>query len=155
MQEYIVVTLLVAATGKLDLPKVQSQEQLVTALNRLAALRQDQVLQNSGNLPSLSPSLLRSRSGIAAVLHDSCWGLAVSLAIDLDLLVVLANLLAACADAAQQLNRSDACKVALITDGAACTGQIMAVEVLWTPEDEDDTYSRDEMLLDYPALNNV
>jgi uncharacterized membrane protein len=31
----------------------------------------------------------------------------------------------------------------------------MAVEVLWTPEDEDDTYSRDEMLLDYPVLNNV
>jgi uncharacterized membrane protein len=43
MQEYIVVTLLVAATGKLELPKIQSQEQLVTALNRLAALRQDQV----------------------------------------------------------------------------------------------------------------
>ena len=31
----------------------------------------------------------------------------------------------------------------------------MAVEVLWTPEDEDDAYSRDEMLLDYPVLNNV
>ena len=33
--------------------------------------------------------------------------------------------------------------------------QVMAVEVLWTPEDEDDTYSRDEMLLDYPSLNNL
>lgn len=33
--------------------------------------------------------------------------------------------------------------------------QLMALEVLWTPEDEDDTYSRDEMLLDYPSLNNL
>ncbi|EIE25239.1 DUF1517-domain-containing protein [Coccomyxa subellipsoidea C-169] len=72
--EYIVVTILVAASGKLDLPKVSSQDQLVKALNRLAAVREDQV---------------------------------------------------------------------------------MAVEVLWTPEDEDDTYSRDEMLLDYPVLNNL
>ncbi|KAK9909043.1 hypothetical protein WJX75_006440 [Coccomyxa subellipsoidea] len=72
--EYIVVTILVAASGKLELPKITSQDQLVKALNRLASIREDQV---------------------------------------------------------------------------------MAVEVLWTPEDEDDTYSRDEMLLDYPSLNNV
>ncbi|BDA41463.1 hypothetical protein COCOBI_02-2430 [Coccomyxa sp. Obi] len=72
--EYIVVTILVAANGKLDLPKVTNQDQLVKALNKLAAIREDQV---------------------------------------------------------------------------------MAVEVLWTPEDEDDTYSRDEMLLDYPSLNNL
>ena len=55
VQEYIVVTLLVAATGKLDLPKVTSQEQLVTALNRLAALREDQVRDapSSNSLSSL------------------------------------------------------------------------------------------------------
>ena len=38
------VTILVAATGKLELPKINSQEQLVTALNRLAILREEQVL---------------------------------------------------------------------------------------------------------------
>jgi len=74
MQEYIVITVLVAAQGKVELPKINNQETLVKALNKLAALRQEDV---------------------------------------------------------------------------------MAVEVLWTPEDEDDAYSRDEMLIDYPMLNNV
>ncbi|CAK0783858.1 hypothetical protein CVIRNUC_007058 [Coccomyxa viridis] len=74
VQEYIVITLVVAAQGKVELPKINNQESLVKALNKLAALRQEDV---------------------------------------------------------------------------------MAVEVLWTPEDEDDAYSRDEMLMDYPSLNNV
>lgn len=43
MPEYIVITLIVAASGKLDLPMVSSQDQLIKALNRLAAVRQDQV----------------------------------------------------------------------------------------------------------------
>ena len=38
------VTILVAASGKLDLPKINSQDQLVKALNRLASIREDQVL---------------------------------------------------------------------------------------------------------------
>jgi uncharacterized membrane protein len=42
--EYIVVTILVAASGKLELPKITSQDQLVKALNRLASIREDQVL---------------------------------------------------------------------------------------------------------------
>ena len=74
VQEYIVITIVVAAQGKVELPKINNQESLVKALNKLAALRQEDV---------------------------------------------------------------------------------MAVEVLWTPEDEDDAYSRDEMLMDYPSLNNV
>ncbi|CAL5222578.1 g4966 [Coccomyxa viridis] len=74
IQEYIVITILVAAQGKVELPKINNQETLVKALNKLAALRQEDV---------------------------------------------------------------------------------MAVEVLWTPEDEEDAYSRDEMLMDYPSLNNV
>ena len=41
--EYIVVTVLVAASGKLDLPKVTGQDQLVKALNKLAAIREEQV----------------------------------------------------------------------------------------------------------------
>lgn len=43
MPEYIVVTILVAVSGKLDLPKVTNQESLVKALNKLAAVREDQV----------------------------------------------------------------------------------------------------------------
>ncbi len=43
MPEYIVVTILVAASGKLDLPKITNQQSLVTALNKLAAIRKDQV----------------------------------------------------------------------------------------------------------------
>ena len=42
MQELIVVTLLVAVQGKLQLPKITSREELVTALNRLGAVREDQ-----------------------------------------------------------------------------------------------------------------
>ena len=43
MQELIVVTLLVAAQGKLQLPRITSREELITALNRLGAVREDQV----------------------------------------------------------------------------------------------------------------
>lgn len=47
MPEYIVVTILVAAQGKLDLPKVTNQESLVKALNKLAAVREDQVSKST------------------------------------------------------------------------------------------------------------
>ena len=30
--------------------------------------------------------------------------------------------------------------------------QVLAVEVLWTPEDENDSYHRDELFEDYPEL---
>lgn len=33
--------------------------------------------------------------------------------------------------------------------------QILAVEVMWTPQDENDAYSRDELFLDYPTLNTL
>ena len=42
MQELIVITLLVAVQGKLQLPKITSREELVTALNRLGGVREDQ-----------------------------------------------------------------------------------------------------------------
>ncbi|KAK9846505.1 hypothetical protein WJX81_005518 [Elliptochloris bilobata] len=74
MQELIVVTLLVAVQGKLQLPRITSREELVTALNRLGAVRED---------------------------------------------------------------------------------QLMAMEVLWTPQDESDSYTRDELFLDYPDLNTL
>ena len=33
--------------------------------------------------------------------------------------------------------------------------QILAVEVMWTPQDEKDSYTRDELFLDYPTLNTL
>ncbi len=33
--------------------------------------------------------------------------------------------------------------------------QLMAVEVLWTPQDDNDFYTRDEIFQDYPKLNSL
>ncbi|KAA6428346.1 MAG: hypothetical protein FRX49_01941, partial [Trebouxia sp. A1-2] len=74
MSELIVVTLIVAAEGGVKVPKVTSREDLTKALNKLGALRSDQIL---------------------------------------------------------------------------------AVEVMWTPQAEDDYYTRDELFLDYPTLNTL
>ena len=43
MQELIVVTILVAVEGGLKMPSVTSGEELRTALNRLGAIRSEQV----------------------------------------------------------------------------------------------------------------
>ncbi len=43
MSELIVVTLIVAAEGGVKVPKVTSREDLTKALNKLGALRSDQV----------------------------------------------------------------------------------------------------------------
>jgi len=32
---------------------------------------------------------------------------------------------------------------------------VVAVELLWTPQEEGDAYSKDELLQDYPALANL
>ncbi|KAL3132354.1 hypothetical protein ABBQ32_008931 [Trebouxia sp. C0010 RCD-2024] len=74
MSELIVVTIIVAAEGGVKVPKISSREELTKALNKLGALRSEQIL---------------------------------------------------------------------------------AVEVMWTPQDENDTYTRDELFLDYPTLNTL
>ena len=33
--------------------------------------------------------------------------------------------------------------------------QVLAVEVLWTPQEEGDTFTRDELMTDYPKLNTL
>ena len=43
MSELIVVTVIVAAEGGVKVPKVSSREDLTKALNKLGALRSDQV----------------------------------------------------------------------------------------------------------------
>ena len=47
VQELIVVTILVAVEGGLKMPSITSGEELRTALNRLGAVRQEQVLPGS------------------------------------------------------------------------------------------------------------
>ena len=32
---------------------------------------------------------------------------------------------------------------------------VVAVELLWTPQEEGDAYSKDELLADYPSLANL
>ncbi len=31
----------------------------------------------------------------------------------------------------------------------------MAMELLWTPQDESDSYTKDEIFMDYPELNTL
>lgn len=46
-------------------------------------------------------------------------------------------------------------RTALNRLGAIRQEQTMAVEVLWTPQDEGDYYTRDEVFADFPTLNNL
>ena len=41
----------------------------------------------------------------------------------------------------------------LLSRGAIRVDALQAVEVLWTPQEEGDTLSEDELLRDYPQLN--
>lgn len=43
----------------------------------------------------------------------------------------------------------------LATDCCVADWQTLAVEVLWTPQDEGDYYTRDEVFADFPTLNNL
>lgn len=44
MSELIVVTIIVAAEGGVKVPKISSREELTKALNKLGALRSEQVM---------------------------------------------------------------------------------------------------------------
>ena len=33
--------------------------------------------------------------------------------------------------------------------------QVFAVEVMWTPQDPNDSYSKDELFEDFPTLNTL
>ena len=129
VQELIVITVIAAIEGGLKMPSVTSGEELRTALNRLGAIRQEQVcaLQN----PTCSSTCdgytcwryLVCCSGLLHVIHQQhqhCLGI--------------------------QHHRLSQVLFPL---------QTMAVEVLWTPQDESDYYTGDEVFADYPTLNNL
>lgn len=46
-------------------------------------------------------------------------------------------------------------RTALSRLGAIPADSLLACEVLWTPQDENDFYSRDEIIMDYPYLNTL
>mmetsp|Transcript_17981 Transcript_17981/g.46112 ORF Transcript_17981/g.46112 Transcript_17981/m.46112 type:complete len:479 (+) Transcript_17981:164-1600(+) len=46
-------------------------------------------------------------------------------------------------------------KAALGKLGAVPAEGLLAVEVLWTPQEEGDTFTRDEIVTDYPSLNQL
>ncbi|KAI3952917.1 hypothetical protein MKX01_028609 [Papaver californicum] len=50
------------------------------------------------------------------------------------------------------INNSDNLKEALTKLGSIPTSKILAVEVMWTPQEENDTLTEREMLEDYPRL---
>lgn len=39
--------------------------------------------------------------------------------------------------------------------GGLRVDDVVAVELLWTPQEEGDAYSKDELLVDYPSLANL
>jgi len=43
----------------------------------------------------------------------------------------------------------------LDTLGSLSPDMIVAVELLWTPQERGDSYSKDELLIDYPGLMNL
>ncbi|KAG7672850.1 hypothetical protein Ndes2526B_g08622 [Nannochloris sp. 'desiccata'] len=44
---------------------------------------------------------------------------------------------------------------ALTTLGAVPAADVLAVEVLWTPEEEDDYFTQEDLSVDYPLLNTL
>ena len=43
----------------------------------------------------------------------------------------------------------------LTTLASLAPEDVVAAELLWTPQEEGDTYSKDELLLEYPGLMNL
>lgn len=50
------------------------------------------------------------------------------------------------------LRNAEDLQQALTTLGSVPVDQLQAVEILWTPQDANDTLSEQELLRDYPAL---
>ncbi|GBF94318.1 hypothetical protein Rsub_06940 [Raphidocelis subcapitata] len=46
-------------------------------------------------------------------------------------------------------------KASLTMLGGLITDEVVAVELLWTPQEEGDSYSKEELLADYPSLANL
>lgn len=51
------------------------------------------------------------------------------------------------------INSTDDLRRALSQLGSVNTESLLALEVLWTPQDESDYYTKQELVTDYPTLN--
>lgn len=54
-----------------------------------------------------------------------------------------------------KVNSKESLIESLATLGAVPASDILAVEVLWTPEEEDDYFTADDLAADYPLLNTL
>lgn len=72
-----------------------------------------------------------------------------------DLMVVTIIVAAEASVKLPKVRSRDELKEALNKLGALRSDQVMAVEVLWTPEDESDHYNKDDLYMDYPELNTL
>ncbi|GBF97121.1 hypothetical protein Rsub_10132 [Raphidocelis subcapitata] len=55
----------------------------------------------------------------------------------------------------KKIDSLDSLRTALRALGGLPAEQVLGVEVIWTPQAEDDSYSRDELIADYPAMRNL
>lgn len=53
------------------------------------------------------------------------------------------------------INSREELRTALGRLGALRSDQVLAVEVLWTPQDDGDYFTRDDLMVDYPKLNTL
>lgn len=69
-----------------------------------------------------------------------------------ELIVVTILVAASCSLGVGKVSSQDSLRAALNCVGALRPDQVLAAEVMWTLQDEDDVYKRDEMTADYPQL---
>lgn len=55
----------------------------------------------------------------------------------------------------QKVNNNETLRAALNKLGGVRSDQVMAVEVIWTPGDDSDSYSRDEMMMEFPQMSTL
>lgn len=52
-----------------------------------------------------------------------------------------------------QINDQQGLKESLELLGGVPADRLLALEVLWTPQDDNDYFTKDELVIDYPTLN--
>lgn len=73
-----------------------------------------------------------------------------------DELIVVTILVAADGDLkVPSINSQESLRTALNRLGSLRSDQVLAVEVLWTPQEEGDYFTRDDLAIDYPKLNTL
>lgn len=53
------------------------------------------------------------------------------------------------------INSVDDLKTDLNLLGSIPSNKLLALEVLWTPQDDNDFFTRDQLIEDYPLMNSI